>query len=117
MERNPTEHLHNEKDLQFYEEFLREAKQTPNFACNIDNKEYKKGPEKKQVSASMHSFLQDHIGKTVRVEFVVGNTKEIKVGKLFKVGEEYIVLKPHQSNRTILCDISSIKFITITHNF
>ncbi len=117
MERNHIDHLHNEKDLQYYEDFLNEAKEAPKFACNIDKMKHKNNAVKKNTSSALHEFLHDHIGKTVRIEFVVGNSKEIRTGRLFKVGKEYIVLKPRQSNQTIVCDIASIKFITVIHNF
>lgn len=117
MDSNHIEHLHNEKDLQYYEDFLNVAKESPKFACNLDKNRKTHAPAKKDCGKALHEFLHDHIGKTVRVEFIVGNNKEVKMGRLFKVGKEYIVLKPKQSNQTVVCDIASIKFITVIHNY
>ena len=117
MERNHIEHLHNEKDLEYYEDFLSVAKGQPDLPHKFDKPKPKNIPQKKENHTALSEFLHDHIGKFVRVEFVVGNTKEVRTGRLFKVGKEYIVLKPKQSNQTIVCDISSIKFITVIHNF
>ena len=117
MERNNMEHLHNEKDLQYYEDFLSEIKETHKSAHPLEKGKNKNITQKRDSTCALYEFLHDHIGKLVRVEFVVGNNKEIKTGRLFKVGKEYIVLKPRQSNQTVVCDISSIKFITVIHNY
>ena len=117
MERNHIGHLHNEKDLQYYEDFLSEAKMQQNPSHNFKKPMQKSAQQKEETSTALNEFLHDHIGKFVRVEFVVGNTKEIRTGRLFKVLKENIVLKPNKNNQTIVCDIASIKFITVIHNY
>jgi hypothetical protein len=58
-------------------------------------------------------FLRTQIGRTVRVEFLIGtNSLTDRVGTLVGVGTSYILLREIQSPNVILCDIYSIKFVT-----
>lgn len=58
-------------------------------------------------------YLNTQIGKLVRVEFLVGDKVVDKFGVLLKVGISYIILRPIDISGTILCDLYSIKFVTI----
>lgn len=58
-------------------------------------------------------FLLDNIGKNVRAEFVFGNFLVDKVGKLIEVGVNYFVLDDVNSRTHIMCDLYSVKFVTI----
>lgn len=60
-------------------------------------------------------FLRTQIGKTMRVEFLMGTNAPLvdRIGKLTKVGASYILIEPVESNDLIMCDIYSIKFVTI----
>lgn len=60
-------------------------------------------------------FLKNHIGKDMRVEFLIGSTGALvdRIGMLVEVGASYIVLKPYLSNDLLMCDLYSIKFVTI----
>ena len=62
-------------------------------------------------------FLRQHIGRLVRVEFLIGtNFLEDRIGILLEVGNSYIVLRSIQDGNLIYCDIYSIKFVTISLN-
>ncbi len=63
------------------------------------------------------AFLKQHIGKLMRVEFLIGtNFFEDRIGILVDVGASYIVLRPVEAQNNLLyCDIYSIKFISITN--
>lgn len=62
-------------------------------------------------------FLRKHIGKLMRVEFLIGTTYlEDRIGILEEVGASYIVLRSIESNNLVYCDIYSIKFITISQD-
>ncbi len=63
------------------------------------------------------AFLRQHIGKLMRVEFLIGtNFFEDRIGILSDVGASYIVLRPVEAQNNLLyCDIYSIKFISITN--
>ena len=62
-------------------------------------------------------FLREHIGKLVRVEFLIGtNGLTDRTGILVEVGASYIVLRSIQDGNLLYCDIYSIKFVTISQN-
>ncbi len=59
-------------------------------------------------------FLRTQIGKKVRVEFLIGTgTLVDRSGTLVGVGTSYILLRPLESDDIMLCDMYSIKFVTI----
>lgn len=63
----------------------------------------------------MPDFLAMHIGKYVRVDFLIGNNIIDRTGRLVKVSASCILLKASDGNN-ILCDTSSIKFAEIMNN-
>lgn len=58
-------------------------------------------------------YLRQHIGDLMRVEFLIGNGTTDRVGRLRQVGASFIVLAALDGGSEILCDIYSIKFVTI----
>lgn len=59
-------------------------------------------------------FLRTQIGKRMRIEFLIGTSSFTdRTGTLLAVGASYILIRPVGSDDTMLCDIYSIKFITI----
>ena len=59
-------------------------------------------------------FLRTQIGRRMRVEFLLGtNLLTDRTGTLVAVGASYIVLKLVDSDDLMMCDIYSIKFVTI----
>ncbi len=60
-------------------------------------------------------FLSTQIGKLMRVEFLIGTNGPLvdRVGTLIGVGTSYILLRPTGSDDVLLCDMYSIKFVTI----
>jgi len=60
-------------------------------------------------------FLRRHIGRQMRVEFLVGANGALidKTGVLVQVGESYIVLRPADTDDLLMCDLYSIKFATV----
>lgn len=73
-----------------------------------------------QVPATVEStlftpgFLRTQIGRRVRVEFLIGtNNLTDRTGTLVGVGASYILLTPIDSDDLMMCDIYSIKFVTI----
>ena len=59
-------------------------------------------------------YLKTQIGKKVRIDFLIGtNTFQDRQGILEKVGISYVILKEAATGNLILCDIYSIKFVTI----
>lgn len=71
-------------------------------------------PQILQDTAFMPGFLRTQIGKRVRVEFLIGTTGLTdRIGILIGVGASYILLRDPQEDNIIMCDLYSIKFVTI----
>jgi hypothetical protein len=49
----------------------------------------------------------------MRVEFLIGNSTTDRVGVLTAVGSNFIILDSLERQSRILCDLYSIKFVTI----
>ena len=59
-------------------------------------------------------YLASNIGKNVRAEFIIGTTQYAdKQGVLSAVGVNYFVLHDVNSRTDIMCDLYSVKFVTI----
>ncbi len=59
-------------------------------------------------------FLKQNIGRNVRAEFPLSSGFYIdKAGILREVGVNYFVLEDYISHARILCDLYSVKFVTI----
>ncbi len=59
-------------------------------------------------------FLRTQIGRRMRVEFLLGtNLLTDRTGTLVAVGASYILIRPIDSDDLMMCDIYSIKFVTI----
>ena len=66
------------------------------------------------MSGSMQDALADNLGLYAVCEFVVGTQEmETKAGILYSVGRSFVVLYDEQQQNFILCDIFSIKFVTL----
>lgn len=87
--------LNNERDLDLYERYIN----------NADG-----GFER-----SLPQYLSCHIGKPVRVETVILNRLDTKVGILLDVGKDYLVLKLPECQSMII-EGGCIKYITVIHN-
>lgn len=73
-------------------------------------------PETLSNSIYTPGYLKTQIGKWMRVEFLIGANTTDRVGRLMEVGASYIILQSLESNSRMLCDIYSIKFVTIIDN-
>lgn len=60
-------------------------------------------------------YLKTQIGRQVRVEFLIGTTGPLvdRIGTLMGVGVSYILLRPIESDDILMCDLYSIKFVTV----
>ena len=70
-------------------------------------------PETLSKSIYTPGWLRTQIGKLMRVEFLIGNGTTDRVGYLQEVGSSYIVLDSLERSSRIMCDIYSIKFVTV----
>ena len=63
---------------------------------------------------SIQQILRDNVGQYVVVEFLIGTDGlTTRSGQLYAVGVSYIVLFDRRNNRYMICDLYSIKFVTI----
>jgi hypothetical protein len=51
----------------------------------------------------------------MRVEFLIGTSGALvdRIGVLMEVGASYIVIQPFQTDDLLMCDLYSIRFVTI----
>jgi len=70
-------------------------------------------PETVTNSDFMPAYLRQHIGHWVRVDFLIGEGIEQRVGILKEVGASYIILQAIEPSTIVVCDMYSIKFVTI----
>lgn len=72
-------------------------------------------PQTLQSTMYTPGYLRTQIGRRVRVEFLIGSNGPLvdRIGTLLGVGASYILLQPVDSDDILLCDIYSIKFVTI----
>ncbi len=59
------------------------------------------------------AYLTKQIGKWVRVDFLIGGGIEQRVGILEEVGASYIILNVIEPATLLVCDLFSIKFVTV----
>jgi hypothetical protein len=60
-------------------------------------------------------LLRSFIGERMRVQFLVGTNGPLLdiTGTLVEVGANYIILQPLDSDDLVICDLFSIKFVTV----
>lgn len=71
------------------------------------------GSELLSDPAQIPGFLRSQIGKLMKVEFMSEGNKSEKTGRLVEVGSSFILLQSVDTYSTILCDLFSIRFVTI----
>jgi hypothetical protein len=70
-------------------------------------------PESLTNPAYIPGYLRQIIGSLVRVEFLLTDSMTDRVGILREVGASYIILDSLDGNSQLLCDLFSIRFVTI----
>ncbi len=72
-------------------------------------------PESVQNPYFAAGFLRNYIGRQMRVEFLIGASGALvdRMGTLMEVGASYIVLRPTETDDLLMCDLFSVKFVTI----
>lgn len=123
-------HISSEKDLTLYENFLENDSssfpiKTEELSCTIEPRSNRmvkkpevltKAPSCIENSMFFQGYLKNHIGKLVKVESLLGSCLETRMGVLFGVGANYIVIKLHRSPCSMMIEASTIKYITIIHD-
>ena len=74
----------------------------------------RQGPPPVMDKYYIAGYLKENIGKNVRAEFAIaGGFFVDKAGVLKEVGVNYFVLEDNFSRAKIMCDLYSVKFVTI----
>jgi hypothetical protein len=72
------------------------------------------GPPPATEEGFIPAYLRRNLGRNVRAEFIVGtNQYTDRTGRLIEVGTNYFVLEDVNSRTHIMCDLYSVKFVTI----
>mgnify|MGYP001764613138 CR=1 FL=1 len=76
--------------------------------------ETQQGPPPSTEKGYIPYYLASNIGKNVRAEFIIGTNQYVdKTGVLIEVGINYFVLLDVNSRSHIMCDLYSVKFVTV----
>lgn len=76
--------------------------------------EIQQGPPPSTEKGYIPNYLASNIGKNVRAEFIIGTNQYVdKTGVLIEVGINYFVLLDVNSRAHIMCDLYSVKFVTV----
>jgi len=79
----------------------------------VDAQEIQMEPTLKDI-AYTQAYLRTQIGKKVKIDFLIGTSMWVdKEGTLLEVGISYIVIRELGTNYKVMCDLYSIKFVTI----
>ena len=125
MNNNLPSQINGNRELEMYEEYLDSMQnngleKNPNYSIEERNMSYipsenKNLPKTLTNTAYMPAYLSKHLGKLMRVEFLLGNELHQRIGILMTVGAGFIVLRS-KNNATLVCDLKSVRFVTIIHN-
>lgn len=127
MEYFKLNNIKDENDLKTYENYLKES-----FSSEQENKienltvYQNKGltaakndysvPKMLQSPVFSNGYLRKNQGKLLKVESLIGNTLDTRIGILLDVGADYIAIKINNSCCSLLIPTASIKYITIIHD-
>lgn len=115
MEHNFPCPITGEKDLKYYEDYLKKSDNGTESRVTVERAS-KCNDIRLTDTAYMPAFLNTMVGKLVRVESLIGGCLESRIGILLNVGADYIVLKLYRGCSTMICEASSIKYITVIHD-
>ncbi len=67
--------------------------------------------------AFLPAFLLKNVGRWMKVQLLYGNSPVTHIGRLYKVGVDYMVLQLEASTAaTLICNIKDVKLITIIYD-
>lgn len=96
-----------------------DSRQKPMPSPPSSNQDFQIAPDSPIVNNPLYNqgWLTTQIGKYVKVAFLLGtNLYQDRTGILQEVGISFIVLKEPSTSDLIMCDIYSIKFVTVYSN-
>ena len=118
MEQMKPMHITCEDDLQVYEDYLQENFSEKSLIPVGNKTANHKGYISQVLNNNIFSsgYLRKNIGKLLKVESLIGNSLDVRIGKLTDVGADYIALKLNKSCCSLMIPTSSIRYITIIHD-
>lgn len=75
--------------------------------------ETRQGPPPLSNEYYIPGYMVGLIGKTIRAEFFINNAYMDRVGILREVGVNYFVLQEISSRSFVMCDLYSVRFVTV----
>lgn len=108
--------IESEKDLQVYENYLKDNFPERNVKTKMMQKPIVSNPKVLNSPIFSGGYLRQNIGKLFKVESLIGNLLDTRIGILLDVGADFIALKIHKSCCSLIIPTSSIKYITIIHD-
>lgn len=131
MEYNMPKRINSEEDLNEFENYL------CSYSCDETEKhsepmhhhsmktEHRNNSLMHQKSNKEHTHtstaylcmhLKKHIGKLAKIESLIDNRLESRIGVLLEVGEDYIVIKLSKCCCSMMIPLCTVKYITIAHD-
>jgi hypothetical protein len=74
---------------------------------------FEEGPPPVMNKMYVPGYLESLMGKLVRAEFFIGNQTTDRAGRIVDVGVNYFVLEDMLTGNLIMCDLYSVKFVTV----
>jgi len=93
-----------------------ETRQKPLLETSPSNQGLEMAPIPPVVNNPLYTqgWLAEHIGKYIKIEFLIGTSMWIdREGILKEVGISYFVIQESGTNDLVMCDIYSVKFVRI----
>lgn len=71
-------------------------------------------PNEQMMQGSLQYFLLQNTGRYVSVEFLIGTSvRTVRTGIIYYVGTSYMVLYNTENDIYIICNLYSVKFVTM----
>lgn len=72
-------------------------------------------PKTAESSNDVTGYLKNYLGKKIKAQFIIGTggTLVDRTGILIDVGASFFVIQPEGSDNMMICDLNSMRFVTI----
>lgn len=100
----------------FVNNMFEQIDQIDNIGTGTRQLTYESLPETLINPIYVPAYLRNNIGKWARLELLIGNSVMSRIGRIAEVGAAFVVIQPTGSSTTMMCDIYSIKFVTIIND-
>ncbi len=108
--------IETEKDLQEYEDYLKKNFPEKNVKNTMLQKPIISNPRVLSSPVFSGGYLRQNIGKLLKVESLIGNILDTRIGILLDVGADFIAIKINKSCCSLIIPTMAIKYITIIHD-